>query len=409
MIVREVPVYAPWISAEDAEEVKRVALSGWVSSSGPDVASFEREFASAMGVQQAISCSSGTASLHLALRAAGIGPGDEVILPDLTFIATASMVVACGATPVFADVSAQDWNLTAESVHRCLSPRTRAVIVVHLYGNPANCDAIAQAAPGTLLVEDVAQSCGASRNNVKAGAHGALGCFSFFGNKVITTGEGGMVVTNDAKLASRIHFLRGHAMSPERRYYHPELGFNYRMTGLQAAMGRSQLRRLDEILLRKKRIAELYTERLADLPELRLHPAGAKAAKSIFWMYSILAPSLAVRDDLMRRLLMRGIDTRPFFHPMSTLPPFAGHKADNPVSRNLSERGINLPSGPLLTENDIDFITDAVREALGHSGRPKLATVTVMTRTAESAPRVLKPKIKSLPIRRKRAGLRAQI
>lgn len=409
MIVRDIPVYAPWISAEDAEEVKRVALTGWVSSSGPEVLSFEQEFASAIGVRHAISCSSGTTALHLSMRAAGIGPGDEVIVPDLTFVATASMVAACGATPVFADVSHQDWNLSPESVHRCVSPRTRAVVVVHLYGNPANCNEIADAAPGALIVEDVAQSCGASRNDIKAGAFGAFGCFSFFGNKVITTGEGGMVVTNDEKLASRMHFLRGHAMAPGRRYYHPELGFNYRMTGLQAALGRSQLRRLREILLRKRRIAKLYAERLADVPELRLHPAGARSAPSIFWMYSILAPTLAVRDELMRKLQMRGIDTRPFFHPLSGLPPFAGCLADTPVSHELSQRGLNLPSGPLLTENDIDFITDVVREALGRSGRPRLAPVAVLPRNIQTDVKVSKPKIQSLPTRKRRAALRAQI
>ena len=409
VIIRDIPVYTPWISDEDAEEVKRVALSGWVSSTGPEVLSFEKEFASVVGSQKAISCSSGTTALHLGFRAAGIGPGDEVIVPDLTFVATASMVVACGATPVFADVSAQDWNLTPESVRRCVSPRTRAVVVVHLYGNPADCQGLAEAASGALIVEDAAQAFGAERNHVKTGAFGTFGCFSFFGNKLITTGEGGMVVTNDADLASRMHFLRGHAMSPDRRYYHPELGFNYRMTGLQAAIGRSQLRRLDEILLRKRRIAELYAERLADLPELRLHPGGTKSGQSVFWMYSILAPSLTVRDEMMRKLQMRGIDTRPFFYPMSSLPPFAGYKANNPVSRELSERGLNLPSGPLLTESDIDYITDAVRDVLGRSSRPRLAPVTVLKRAIEVAPNVAKPKIKNLPIRKRRVGLRGQI
>lgn len=409
MTSRDIPVYAPWISAEDAEQVKRVALTGWVSSSGPEVLSFEKEFASAIGTRHAISCSSGTTALHLAFRSAGIKPGDEVIIPDLTFVATASMVTACGATPVFADVSACDWNLTAESVQRCVTPRTRAVVVVHLYGNPADCEAVADAAPGALIVEDVAQSCGASRNGIRSGAFGTCGCFSFFGNKVITTGEGGMIVTNIPELASRMQFLRGHAMSADRRYYHPELGFNYRMTGLQAAIGRSQLRRLDEILLRKKHIARLYAERLSGIPELCLHPAGAHSAQSIFWMYSILTPSLAIRDSLMGKLQLRGIDTRPFFYPLSSLPPFADCKADTPVSHLLSERGLNLPSGPLLTENDIDFITDAVREALGRSARPRLAPVTVLPRPLQTVAKVSTPKIKRLPIRKRRAGLRAQI
>ena len=171
-------------------------------------------------------------------------------------MAPASMVVACGATPVFADVSEQDWNLNPESVHRSMSPRTRAVIVIHLYGNVADCEAVAKAAPGAMILEDAAQACGASKGDVKVGTFGTLGCFSFFGNKIITTGEGGMVITSDPGLASRMRFLQGHAQSADCPYYHPELGYNYRMTGLQAAMGRSQLKRIGEILLRKKNIAE---------------------------------------------------------------------------------------------------------------------------------------------------------
>jgi perosamine synthetase len=409
MIRHDIPVYAPWISAEDAEEVKRVALSGWVSSTGPEILRFEEEFATSIGSRKAISCSSGTAALHLSLRAAGIGPGDEVIVPDLTFIATASMVVACGATPVFADVSAQDWNLTAESVARCVSPRTRAIIAVHLYGNPADCASLAKAASEALIIEDAAQSCGASRDNVKAGAFGTFGCFSFFGNKIITTGEGGMVATDDPELASRMHFLRGHAMSPDRRYFHPELGFNYRMTGMQAALGRSQLRRLDEILDRKRKIATLYAERLADLPELCLHPSGTETARSIFWMYSILTPSQTVRDAVMNVLHTKGIDTRPFFHPMSSLPPFAGYRANAPVSRKLSETGLNLPSGPLLTEEEIDFVADAVREALGRSKRSKITSIASLTRTHDVTPEASRRERKSLPIRKKRAELPLQI
>jgi perosamine synthetase len=409
MIKREIPVYSPWISDDDVEAVRRVMLSGWVSSGSPDVLSFEEEFANSIGARKAISCSSGTAALHLSLRAAGIGPGAEVIVPDLTFIAPASMVAACGATPVFADVSAQDWNLTPESVSRCVSPRTRAVIAVHLYGNPADCESLAEAAPGAIIVEDVAQSCGASRKNVKAGTFGTFGCFSFFGNKIITTGEGGMVLTNDPDLASRMHLLRGHAMSPDRRYFHPELGFNYRMTGMQAAMGRSQLRRMDEILARKKKIAELYAERLTGLPELSLHPPGTETARSIFWMYSILTPSQTIRDAMMRRLGMKGIDTRPFFCPMSSLPPFAGSRTDAPVSRELSERGLNLPSGPMLTENEIDFVADAVREALGQPKRSKVTSITASTRMREVTPKGSTREAGNLPIRKRRVELPFQI
>jgi perosamine synthetase len=379
MIKREIPVYAPWISNEDVAEIARVASSGWVSSSSPDVFRFEEEFANWLGSRKAIACSSGTAALHLGLHAAGIGPGDEVIVPDLTFVATASMVVACGATPVFADVSAKDWNLTPDSVSRCLTARTRAILAVHLYGNPADCEALAAVAPGVMVVEDVAQACGASRERRKTGTFGRFGCFSFFGNKIITTGEGGMVVTDDEELAARMHFLRGHAMSSDRHYFHPELGFNYRMTGMQAALGCSQLRRIQQVLSRKRNIAKLYAERLTDLPELSLHPPGTEVAPSIFWMYSILAPSETIRDMVAIKLRMKGIDTRPFFFPMSNLPPFATYPADAPVSRELSNRGLNLPSGPLLTEREIDFVTEALREALGRSDRSKVVSLNALT------------------------------
>jgi len=409
MIKREIPVYSPWITDEDVETVRKATLSGWVSSSSPDVLSFEQEFAATIGVRNAISCSSGTAALHLSLRAAGIGPGDEVIVPDLTFIAPASMIVACGATPVFADVSVEDWNLTPDSVSRCLTPRTRAVIAVHLYGNPADCESLAEAAPGVTIIEDAAQSCGASRGNTKAGAFGTLGCFSFFGNKIITTGEGGMVVTHDPDLATRMRFLRGHAMDPDRRYFHPELGFNYRMTGMQAAMGRSQLRRIDEILSRKAKIAKLYAERLAGMPELCLHPPGTETARSIFWMYSILTPSQTIRDGMMDRLRIRGIDTRPFFHPMSSLPPFAGNRTQTPVSRDLSERGLNLPSSPLLTESEIDFVVDAVREIMGRSKQSKVTSITALTRPRAVTPKGVRQAGASLPTRKRRVELPVQI
>jgi perosamine synthetase len=244
---------------------------------------------------------------------------------------------------------------------------------------------------------------------VKTGTFGTFGCFSFFGNKIITTGEGGMVLTDDADLASRMHLLRGHGMSPDRRYFHPELGFNYRMTGMQAAMGRSQLRRMDEILSRKRKIAELYAERLAGLPELSLHPPGAETARSIFWMYSILTPTQTVRDAMMRSLGMKGIDTRPFFCPMSSLPPFAGCPAHAPVARDLSERGLNLPSGPLLTESEIDFVTDAVREALGRSRRSKVTAIRASNRTLDVTPKGSKREAENLPIRKRRVALPLQI
>jgi len=300
------------------------------------------------------------------MTALGIGPGDEVIVPDLTFIASAATVAETGATPVFADVSPLDWNITVEEVLRRRTPRTRAVLAVHLYGNPADCLAIAHGVPDLLLLEDAAEACGASRKGRKTGTFGVAGCFSFYANKVITTGEGGMIVTGDRKLADRLRLLRGHAMAPDRKYYHPELGFNYRMTALQAAIGRSQLQRIETVLALKKRVASWYEERLADVPQIGLHPSGSRDVEGVYWMYSILLPDPATRERVMEGLADDGIETRPFFLPMSTLPPFRKKSAEvRPVSLDLSQRGMNLPSWPLLSEEEVDRVCDSVRAALG--------------------------------------------
>ncbi|HEY6968026.1 MAG TPA: DegT/DnrJ/EryC1/StrS family aminotransferase [Candidatus Angelobacter sp.] len=361
-----IPVYSSWISDEDVEAVKRVAADGWISSTGPEVQRFENDFADFIGADYAISTSNGTTALHLALTGLGIGPGDEVIVPDLTFIASAATIAQTGATPVFADVSRADWNITVEEVLRKRTPRTRAVLPVHLYGNPADCEAIAEAVPDLLMIEDAAEACGASRNGRKTGTFGTAGAFSFYANKVITTGEGGMVVTGDRQLAERLRVLRGHGMAPDRKYFHPELGFNYRMTALQAAIGRSQLQRIDTVLALKRKIASWYEERLAEIPQIELHAASTPEKEGVYWMYSILLPDSATRERVMDALAEDRIETRPFFLPMSTLPPFRQQSAEGlPVSLDLSRRGMNLPSSPLLTEEEVDRVCDGIRTALG--------------------------------------------
>src|SRR5215470_2602755 len=360
-----IPVYSSWISEDDVQALNRVAAEGWISSAGPEVAKFENDFAAYIGSSHGVSTMNGTAALHLALTALEIGKGDEVIVPDLTFIASAAAVAATGATPVFADISRNDWNITPDEVLRLKTRRTKAVLVVHLYGNPADCEAISQAAPDLLLIEDAAEACGASRNGRKSGSYGMAGAFSFYANKVITTGEGGMIVTDDGELAERLRFLRGHAMRPQRKYYHPELGFNYRMTALQAAIGRSQLKRIDNILARKRQIASWYAERLGELPGIELHPASSPEAQGVYWMYSILLPDFAARELVAYTLSEQEIETRPFFLPMSSQPPFSKILSRRlPVSYELSQRGLNLPSGPLLTENEVDRICDCIRAAL---------------------------------------------
>ena len=378
-----IPVYSSWISDEDVEAVRRVAAEGWISSTGPEVQKFEDNFAAYIGAEHAISTSNGTTALHLAMTGLGIGPGDEVIVPDLTFIASAATVAETGATPVFADVSPIDWNITVEEILRRRTPRTKAVLAVHLYGNPADCAAIAEAAADLLLLEDAAEACGARRNGCKTGTTGIVGAFSFYANKVITTGEGGMVVTANRELADRLRFLRGHAMAPDRKYYHPELGFNYRMTALQAAIGRSQLNRIEEVIARKRKIASWYEECLADIAQIELHPTGSEDAEGVYWMYSILLPDAAARNRVMQALAEDSIETRPFFLPMSTLPPFRQQSSEaRPVSLELSQRGMNLPSGPLLREDEVDRVCDGIRAALGLTS---IRTVIELETRAEKA------------------------
>jgi perosamine synthetase len=362
---RPIGVYEPWISQEDVEALTRVAASGWISSAGPEVKLFEKEMAAYIGAEHAVSVMNGTVALHLALLALGIGSGDEVIVPDLTFIATAAAVVATGGRPVFADVCREDWNMDPAEIDRLRTSRTKAVLAVHLYGNPLDYSKLAEHLEDVTLVEDVAEALGASVGDDRTGSLGAVATFSFYGNKTLTTGEGGMITTSDAYLADRMRLLRDHAMSRERRYYHEELGWNFRMTAMQAAIGRSQLQRIENILARKRAIAAGYQQRLSEIPVIELHPQPRGGAQSSYWMYSILLPDRAQRDSLAAYLSSEGIETRPFFIPMSQMPPFREFASSHlRVSAEISDRGLNLPSGPLLSQIDQDFICDTIRNAI---------------------------------------------
>jgi len=357
-------VYTPWISKDDVGAIRRVAESGWISSLGPEVVRFEEALAEYVGARQAIATTNGTTALHLALVALRIGPGDEVIIPNLTFIATASAVLYTGATPVFADVQTGDWNIAPEEVGRVRTKRTRAIIAVHLYGNPADCTALARSR--IPIVEDAAEAIGAERSGRRTGTLGTIAAFSFYANKIITSGEGGMITTDNKKMADRMRFLRDHAMSKTRKYHHPEIGWNYRMTALQAAVGLSQLGRIDEILAAKERIARGYAERLRDIDAITRHPVAPPGSRGVYWMYSILLKDRSTRDRLARRLDEAGIETRPFFEPLSLQPPFRGRygRKDFPISRDLSNRGLNLPSGPQLKDRDLDRICEVIRASL---------------------------------------------
>ncbi len=359
-----IPVAEPLMGEKELEYVTDCVRSGWVSSLGEYVRRFEREFAAYCGVRHAVATHNGTVALHLALVALGIGPGDEVILPTLTFVATANAIVYTGATPVFVDSEPHTWNIDPQAVARAITPRTRAIMAVHLYGHPADMDPLRALADqhNLTLIEDAAEAHGARYKGRRVGSLGDVAIFSFFGNKIITTGEGGMVLTDDPTLAERCFFLENQARHKENPYWHPEIGYNYRMTNIQAALGVAQLERIDELVGIRLRNAAQYHRRLLEVPGLSLPPC-AEWADNVYWMYTVLVEDEygLKRDDVMERLRRREIETRPVFYPAHTLPMYERGQRF-PVAEALGQKGINLPSGATLTPEQVDTVCDALLE-----------------------------------------------
>ncbi len=366
-----IPVAEPLLGDRELDYVTDCVRSGWVSSLGEYVKRFEREFAAYCGVRYGVATHNGTVALHLALVALGIGPGDEVILPTLTFVATANAVAYTGATPVFVDSEPRTWNIDPAAVAAAITSRTRAIIAVHLYGHPADMDPLRDLAKqhGLVLVEDAAEAHGARYKGRRTGSLSDIAIFSFFGNKIVTTGEGGMVLTDDAALAERCFFLENQARHKENPYWHPEIGYNYRMTNIQAALGVAQLERIDEFIAIRLRNAAHYKRRLSRVPGLSLPPC-AEWAENVYWMVTVLVEDEygMDRDTLMTRLRQRDIETRPVFYPVHTLPMYASQKGTReyhprlPVAEDLSRKGINLPSGAALTSEQVDIVCDALTE-----------------------------------------------
>lgn len=368
-----VPVAAPVIGEREIAAVSDAVRSGWVSSLGPYIDRFEREFAGYCGARHGVAVCNGTVALHLLLYALGIGPGDEVALPDLTFAATAHAVVQLGATPLLVDVEPDTGCMDPVALERAVGPRTRAVLVVHLYGHPADMKAIHAIAErrGLMVLEDAAEAHGARLpDGRRVGSVARAAAFSFYGNKVITTGEGGMLLTDDDALASRLRRLKDHGMSPTRRYFHEELAFNYRMTNLQAALGVAQLEQIEQFIARKRQIHAIYQERLGACVDVTL--LGERPGyRGVFWMVSaLLADESRDRDALLAALREQGIDTRPFFVPMSELPHLAGFRAVGatgdgcPIARRLSRTGFNLPTGCGLTNEQVRWCAKMLSEQL---------------------------------------------
>ena len=364
-----IPVCEPTLGGNELKYVQQAVETNWISSAGGFIRDFEARFAEECGAKYGIACANGTVALHLALATLGLQPGDEVILPTFTMIATINAVTYCGATPVLVDNEPAFWQMDVEDVARKITPRTKAIIPVHIYGHPVDMDALNALAceHDILVIEDAAEAHGAEYKGRRTGGLGAAAAFSFYGNKILTTGEGGMITTNDQDIARLAWNLRDHAFSSERHFWHKFVGFNYRMTNLQAAVGLAQVERLDELVAARRRNAALYTSLLRDIPGI-ITPPEAEWAKNVFWMYGIMVERNAYgmnRDELRRVLADNGIETRTFFIPMHCQPvywnTFKGQRF--PVAERLCRDGFYLPSSSSLTVGEIERVAAVISSA----------------------------------------------
>lgn len=354
------PVYQPFFNGKEKEYVNDCMDSTWISSKGEYIEKFERQFADFIGVKYAATVSNGTVALHLALLALGIGEQDEVIVPTFTYIASVNAIVYCGATPVFADSEQNYWQMDATQLEKLITPRTKAIMPVHLYGHACDMEAICEVAKkhGLFVIEDCAEAIGTTIGNKKVGSFGDIAIFSFFGNKTITTGEGGMVVTNDETISERCNHLKGQGLAKHRQYWHDTIGYNYRMTNICAAIGVAQMETIDNVITKKRQIADWYKKHL-DKKNIEFH-AEKKGTTNTYWMCSILVKESKDRDLLRSHLETAQIETRPLFYPVHTMPMFSAKFKRFAVAENIGHRGLNLPSYPELTEQDVQFIATSV-------------------------------------------------
>lgn len=365
-----IPVCEPFLVEKELEYVTDCLKTNWISSRGKYIEEFERKFANYCGCKYGISTTSGTTAIHLALASLEIGPGDEVIVPTFTMISTVFAIVYTGAKPVLVDAEPQTWNIDVTKIEDKITKRTRAIMPVHIYGHPCDMDPIMELAMkyNLWVIEDAAEAHGAEYKGRKVGGIGQANCFSFYANKIITTGEGGMVITNDRQIAEKARGLKDLAHSKEKRFLHIDLGFNYRMTNIQAAIGLAQLERIDELVQRRRNNAYLYNSLLKDIGGIKL-PPEKEWAKNVYWMYSILIKDEfgMSRDELMSKLGQKGIETRSFFIPMHRQPVFRNmgifDKESYAIAEELSSKGLYLPSGSGLTEVEIRYITETLHES----------------------------------------------
>jgi len=361
----KVELDAPNVGMIEKRYISQCIDSGFISTFGPLVSEFEGRFAKYIGIKRAISVQSGTAALHMALYELQIGPGDEVIIPALTFIATANAVLYVGATPIIVDIDPLTWNIDPESVKEAISSKTKAIMPVHLYGNPCDMDALIKIAKehNLYVIEDATESLGAVYKGKQTGTFGDFGCFSFNGNKLITTGGGGMIVTDDIKRAEHIKFLINQARDSNRGYYHSEMGFNYRMTNLEAALGLAQLGRIDKFLAKKRKFRRLYKNGLRNISFIRFQEEYNQAQGS-WWLNCIKFEKNIDIDYLVKRLKENGIETRRVFVPLSEMPYLRKYAKNIRWAYDIYEKGICLPSSTLNYENGIEYVISILKRVL---------------------------------------------
>lgn len=357
-----IPVYQPSLTGNEKKYVNECLDTTWISSKGKFVNMFEDAFAKYVGVKHGALCSNGTVALHLALLALGIGPGDEVIVPTFTYIASVNAIRYVGATPVFVDSLMDTWQMDPKQFEKKITSKTRAVIVVHLYGHPCDMDSIMKIARehDIFVIEDTAEAIGSRYKDAVVGSIGDISCFSFFGNKTITTGEGGMVMTNDSTLYDRVCRIRNQGNALDREYWNDILGYNFRGTNIMAAIGLAQLEQIDSFIARKIEIGEMYKKSFASLPIKTHEPVGDVYHTK--WMCSILVSEPEERNALRAFLKEKDIETRPTFHPAHTMPMYSEKFDRYPVAEYIGWRGINLPSWPGLTDEQVQYICDCVHE-----------------------------------------------
>lgn len=369
-----IPVAGPWITQKEIDYVTDAVTNAWYGDANMYNERFERAFAEYLGVRYAVALPSCTSAIHLSLLALGVGPGDEVIVPEATWIASAAPISYVGATTVFADIDPDTWCLSADSFEQWITPRTKAVIPVDLYGSVPDMDAIRAIAEHhkIAVVEDAAEAIGSVYHGQRAGSFGRTGVFSFHGSKTLTTGEGGMLVTDDESVYRQVLFLRDHGRKPgDKMFWNTEIGYKYKMSSMQAALGLAQLERIDELITRKRQIFSWYQHELGAIDGLRLNAEPADTTNSYWMVTIILDPHRGItKETLIERLAAEGIDTRPFFYPLSMIPAYAGTalaeeaRQRNTVSYAICPYGVNLPSSLSLTEKAVQQVCASVKRSI---------------------------------------------